>query len=209
MKTFLNGILAGIALGIAGTVNLMVPNKIVGASLFGFGLFLILCYQFKLYTGAIGYLATKKRGEIGSYIGTLIVIWLGNFAGTWLVGFLVRQTRIYDGLAERVTGMCAVKLADTPLSIFILAIFCGILMYVAVESFRQTDWPGVFRALMVFLCVSIFILAGFEHCIANMYYFAASNFVVTEDKTVPYILLMTLGNSVGGMLIPFADKVRK
>lgn len=206
IKTFINAFLAGIALGIAGTVNLSVGGGIQGAFLFGFGLFLILCYTFKLYTGAIGYLVCKKCGEFFPYVGTLCLIWSGNLAGTAFVGTLVHHTRIAEKIVPAAEKLCAVKLADSWLSILILAFFCGILMYVAVESFRR-DFPPIFRFAMVFLCVMIFILSGFEHCIANMYYFSAAG-LWNEPHTWHWILIMTLGNSLGGWLIPLADKVR-
>lgn len=206
-STFINAVLAGIALGIAGTVNLSVGGGIPGAFLFGFGLFLILCYTFKLYTGAIGYLFEQKPGEFWRYVMKLIVIWLGNFAGTALVAFLVRQTRHVAKIVPMAENMCAGKLADTPVSILILAIFCGFLMYVAVETFRR-DLPALFRFAMVFFCVMVFILSGFEHCIANMYYFSLAN-SFTSPTAFGYLLLMTLGNSIGGWFLPFASRFRE
>ncbi|MDO4570587.1 MAG: formate/nitrite transporter family protein [Planctomycetia bacterium] len=203
MKTLLNALLAGLALGFAGTVFLSVENKIVGSFLFGFGLFLILCFQFKLYTGAVGYFATESRKV--SYTLTLVLIWLGNLLGTGAFAFLIGETRVGGNLKLRAQELCDVKLADTLLSVFILAIFCGILMYVAVESFRRSELPAVFRALMVFLCVAIFILSGFEHCIANMFYFWLAE---APSRWIVPLLVMTLGNSVGGVLIPYADMLR-
>ncbi len=205
-STFINAVLAGIALGIAGTVNLSVNGGLPGAFLFGFGLFLILCYAFKLYTGAIGYLFEQKTGEFRRYVVTLITIWLGNFAGTALVAFLIRQTRHAAKIVPTAENMCAGKLADTPTSILILAFFCGLLMYIAVETFRR-DLPSLFRFAMVFFCVVVFILSGFEHCIANMYYFSLAN-SFTSPTTLSYLLLMTLGNSIGGWFLPFASRFR-
>ena len=83
-KTFLNAILSGLAIGIAGTVYLMTPNATAGAFLFAFALMTILCYGFKLYTGAIGYLVTQKRSEVGAYLITLLLIWTGNLLGCFL-----------------------------------------------------------------------------------------------------------------------------
>ena len=205
IKIFLNAVLAGISLGLAGTVNLAVGGGLQGAALFGFGLFIILCYQFKLYTGAIGYLAVQTRKSVVPYVGSLIVIWLGNFAGTFLFGWLIRQTRLAN-IPTAAAKLCFVKTDDTLLSVFVLAIFCGLLMYIAVESFKR-PLPDVFRVLIVFLCVIIFILSGFEHCIANMYYFSVANLV--DGKSLLYLLVMTAGNSVGGMFLPTMDKFRE
>ncbi len=206
-KTFLNAVLSGVMLGIAGTVYLAVPRPGLGAFLFAFALAAILCCSFKLYTGAIGYLVNQSRQEFLSYIGTLLLIWLGNLVGCWGSGILIRCSRTYPKIADRVTAICAEKLADSPLSLLILGFFCGILMYLAVESFRRTELPDIFRFAMVFLCVAIFILCGFEHCIANMYYFSVAKLWSLE--TLNAILIMTLGNSLGGWLLPLADKFRK
>ena len=60
------------------------------------------------------------------------------------------------------------------------------------------------RYFAVFLCVTVFIICGFEHCVANMYYFSAAN--AWDFKTVLYLLVMILGNSVGGILIALGNK---
>ncbi len=205
-RTLVNALLAGIFIGIAGTVYLSVKNPVAGAVLFGFGLMTIVCYGFKLYTGAIGYLANQGRKTF-SYCRTLLLIWCGNFCGTWLVGTLVRHSRVFARLDARVGAMCAEKLNDGLPSLLILAFFCGILMYVAVETYRREDLAPVFRFFTVFLCVTIFILSGFEHCIADMFYFSAAN--VWCGKTLLVTLWLTLGNSLGGMLLPVMDKFRK
>ena len=204
---FCGAVMAGIFIGIAGTVYLATPNPLLGPFLFALGLLTIVCYRFKLFTGAVGYWANKRGREIFTYFGELAVIWLGNLAGCFAVGTLVRSSRIYDGFAPRVAKMCAVKLADAPSSLLILAFFCGILMYVAVETFRHEELPGMVRGVMVFLCVSVFILSGFEHSIAGMYYFAVAG--EWNLAALGAVGLMTLGNSLGGMLLPFADNLRK
>ncbi len=204
-KIFLNAVLAGLFIGIAGTVYLATPQPGLGAFLFGFGLLTILCYQFRLYTGAIGYLANQGR-ETLPYLVVLLLIWLGNLAGCFAVGSLIRWSRSLKLVESRAIGLCEQKLGDELGSIFILAFFCGILMYLAVESFRRSEWHAAIRLPIVFLCVAIFILSGFEHCIANMYYFSVAG--LWSWTTLGYVAVMTLGNSVGGMLLPVADKFR-
>ncbi|MBR2374386.1 MAG: formate/nitrite transporter family protein [Lentisphaeria bacterium] len=206
-KIFLNAVLAGIFIGIAGTVCMAVPNPVIGAFLFGFGLLTIVSYGFKLYTGAIGYLAVQGRNT-PRYLWELLLIWLGNLAGCFAVGQLVRRTRSFPAFGERIANVCAAKLGDSFTSWLILSFFCGILMYVAVESFKRKDElaPNI-RVVILFLCVAIFILSGFEHCIANMYYFSAGD--VWSWKALGTIGVMTLGNSLGGMLLPAAGHVKK
>ncbi len=206
-KTFINAILAGLFIGLAGTVYLCTPNPIAGAFLFAFGLMTIVCYGFKLYTGAIGYLVNQGKNA-PSYLLALTAIWLGNLTGCWAVGTLIRHSRSFHLLSSRVAGIADAKLQDCWSSLLILSFFCGILMYLAVETYRRKDdFPPIFRFAAVFLCVAVFILSGFEHCVANMYYFSAAG--VWDAETLGAILLMTLGNSLGGWLLPLADKVRQ
>ena len=205
LKTLLNAILSGIFIGIGGTIYLACANKIVGAFLFTIGLMMIVCYGFSLYTGAVGYLVNHKK-DFFSYLLNLLFIWVGNFAGCYIVGSAIRGTRTFYTVDITVHNICADKLNDTPLSLFILAIFCGLLMYMAVQTYRREELPPVFRFGGLFLCISVFIMSSFEHCIANMYYFTIAG--VWSCKALGLILLMTLGNSIGGWLVPLADKVR-
>ena len=206
LRTLVNAILAGLFIGLAGTVYLSVPNKFAGAFLFGFGLFTIVCYGFKLYTGAIGYLVNQGKNAL-QYAGILAVIWIGNWIGTWLVGTSLRFSRVGDALAKKANALCLVKNADTWPSLLILGFFCGLLMYLAVESFRRKEEiPAPGRILMVFLCVMVFILSGFEHCIADMFYYSAAG--GWDAESLGKILIITAGNSLGGFLLPTADKVR-
>ena len=192
IKMFLLAIGAGLAISIGGTVYLSVDNKIIGSLLFAVGLYAIVLNGLFLYTGKVGYLVVQS--DKIEYLGLMAITWLGNLAGTWIGAVAVLNTRI-QGIRENAVGICETKLADEPLSIFLLAIFCGILMYIAVDGFKEKENP-----LILFFCVSVFILSGFEHCIANMFYFSIAG--AWSLKTIVYLIIMTLGNSLGGMLIP-------
>ena len=196
-RIFLKAAAAGITIGIGGAVYLTLENRVIGAVLFGVGLYTIVLNGLFLYTGKFGYLISAKNKK--AYILQLIFTWLGNFAGTALAAAAISATRIRN-LRRTAEVICKTKLADTPHSILILAVFCGILMYVAVDGFREKGNP-----LILFFCVTVFILCGFEHCIANMFYFSLAG--AWSLRAVIYLLLMTLGNSVGGILLPLVKKV--
>lgn len=196
-RIFLKAAAAGITIGIGGAVYLTLENRVIGAVLFGVGLYTIVLNGLFLYTGKVGYLISAKDKK--AYILQLIFTWLGNFAGTALAAAAISATRIRN-LRRTAEVICKTKLADTPHSILILAAFCGILMYVAVDGFREKGNP-----LILFFCVTVFILCGFEHCIANMFYFSLAG--AWSLRAVIYLLLMTLGNSVGGILLPLVKKV--
>ena len=201
-KTFLRAVLAGICVSLGGAVFLSVENMVAGAFLFSIGLFTILGFGFDLFTGKVGYIFENKP----SYLGTLGVIWLGNLAGTGLFALMLRFTKVYAGISGRIGTLVSGKLNDTPVSVFLLATGCGLCMYIAVQSYRtHQDFQKI---IMVVLPIMAFILARFEHCIANMFYFWLYWFGCGFTlKSLVYIVIMSLGNSVGALIIPGALKL--
>ena len=203
LQYFVKAVLAGICISIGGTVYLSCDNKVVGSLLFSLGLFTIVNWGLNLFTGKIGFLAKDNWLEI-------LITLLGNFAGTNLTALALRATRIYPTLTGKLdtAGIVAAKLNDGMPSIFILSVMCGILMYIAVATFKRK--PDILGAIAVVMCVSVFILSGFEHCVANMFYFALGTPV--KEYIVP-LLVMTAGNSVGAIalhhLIRFGEKERE
>lgn len=199
LDTLLRSVLSGIMIGIGGVIYLSCDNKYIGAFLFGLGLFTILTFSFNLYTGKIGYAVGNKS----SYIIDLIIIWFGNLIGTMIVGLSVQLTRVGESLTEKAQVLCETKLNDNLISIFVLSVFCGLLMFIAADGYKNLT-NQIAQVIVVFLPVMVFILSGFEHCVANMFYFTVSN--MWSWQSVLYLLVMTAGNSVGGMLIPVIRK---
>ena len=198
ISAFVLGILAGLFIALGGTAFLALESKVLGALFFCVGLFAICTLGLNLFTGKVCYVFDRP----GSYALDLPLIWLGNLCGAWLTAKLEQLTRM-GGIQERAVTVCQAKLDDNLLSIFILAIFCNILIYLAVEGFNNN--PHEFgKYLSLFFGVTVFILCGFEHCVANMYYFSMAN--LWSGKTLLYVLVMTLGNAVGGVLIPLVKK---
>lgn len=195
MKYLLKSILAGILIAIGGTIYLSLDNKVLGSIFFTIGLFTIVVYSLNLYTGKIGYLVNNFNLK---YIKELIITLIGNFIGTFFASFILKYTRIYNLIYDKAKSIVDIKLNDNILSILILSFFCGILMFLAVNGYKEIKDNG--KYLAVFLSVIVFILCSFEHCIANMYYFALANSF--NLITLKYLLIMILGNSLGGVLIP-------
>ena len=202
VRLFFSAILAGMLIGLGGTVFLSQSNPVVGSFLFAIGLFTIVVFQLHLFTGKVGYTPFQKP----VYLIELAITWLGNLVGTGITACMVRNSRIYEGMAERVAGIAEVKLADNFLSLFLLAIFCGMLMFIAVDCFRNVQ-GSTLRFIGVFIPVMVFILSGFEHVIANMFYFSLAG--AWSAHCLAAIIVMTLGNAVGGMLIPVYLRVFK
>ena len=185
INKFIRAIAAGVMIGIAGAVYLAVGPPL-GAILFSLGLILICTRGYNLYTGKIGYI--RKPREIIDmfiYIG-------GNALGT----LMVAATQSAD-----TTDLITAKLALPWWLVLIKAIGCGILMYVAVDIYKtkQNYWG-------IITCIPAFILAGFEHSIADMFYvWLGHNF---GWKTWMFLGLVIVGNAIGANL-HHLDKFKK
>lgn len=198
--TFWGGVIAGMMIGIGGVVFLSCDNRLTGAVFFSLGLMTIIARGMLLFTGKAGYAAEQPV----SYLGYLSLIWLGNLVGTGIVGLGMRATRFGAALAERAAELWAIKAADGPVSILILAFLCGLLMYIAVDTYKifPNDFGKVF---IVVVCVVVFILSGFEHCIANMFYGWLAG--AWNAHNLLWLLLMSIGNLLGGMFLPFTKRL--
>ena len=165
MRVLIKSFLAGMLVSMGCVVFLMAPDKIIGSFLFSFALFAIVNLKLDLYTGKIGYLVLNCNWK---YVRDLGLTLIGNFIGSFFTAFMIRQTRL--DIMEIVTTVTQVKLNDSYISLFILAIFCGMLMFLGVELFRSIE-SYVGKALSIVFVVMVFILSGFDHCIADMFYF--------------------------------------
>ena len=201
LKTFVFAVLAGACIGIGGTVFLSVENRVLGAVLFTVGLFTVCCFGLNLFTGKVCYVFDNPPG----YLLDVAVIWLGNLVGTWLVAALMGATRAGDGLQQAAMALCQVKLGDSAGSVFVLAIFCNVMIYIGVEGYKNNPHE-VGKYLALFFGVVVFILCGFEHCVANMFYFSMAG--AWSGKALLWLLVMTAGNAVGGVIFPLARKMK-
>ena len=199
-RSFFGALLAGVSIGIGGLVYLSVDNKYLGAFLFAVGLFTVCVMKLDLFTGRVCYVFEKD----GKYALTLPVIWIGNFLGTGIVAMAARATRGGAALAERAAVLCKTKTDDTLLSLFLLGFLCNILIYIAVDGFAKCPHEAGKYLSLVF-GVMVFILAGTEHCIADMFYFWCGG--AWDGRAILSILVITLGNSAGGVFFPLIKKL--
>ncbi|MBR4132617.1 MAG: formate/nitrite transporter family protein [Oscillospiraceae bacterium] len=202
MGILISGFLAGVSISLGGTVFLLCDSKIVGAVLFSVGLFTICAFGFHLFTGKVCYVFDSDR----SYALSLPLIWMGNLLGALVSGILLLETRLAPALIEKAAAVCAVKLSQGYLSAFLLAVFCDLLIYIAVEGYRSIPHEAG-KYLAIFFGVTVFVLCGFEHCVANMFYFTVGR--AWSGQAVLYLLIMTAGNAVGGVLLPLLRRAVK
>ena len=202
VRTFAYGVMAGFFVSIGGTAFLSIENRVVAALFFTTGLFAISNYGFNLFTGKVCYLLDNGPG----YLWDLALIWLGNMGGTLIATALLGLTRVHPALAETAAPLVAAKLGDGLLSVFVLSVFCNVLIFIAVDGYRIIpDALGKYLAL--FLGVAVFAISGFEHCVANMYFISLTG--SWSADAVLFIIVNTVGNSLGGLLVPAVKKIFK
>ena len=197
MKKWIDGLFAGILISIGGTVFLACDNKYCGAVLFAVALLCICIKGYSLYTGKICYVADNPTKETFS---VLLLGLLGNLVGTVVCGYGIRYAM--PAIGDTAEAICTAKLTQPFAGTLIRAIFCGILIYLAVDIYKQGK--GI---VGIVFCIPVFILSGYEHSIADLYYFAASGIV--SLRACGFLWTVILGNTIGGLLFPVLGKIKK
>ncbi len=146
--------MAGACISIGCIANISCDNRYVGAALFSFGLLAVCTFGYDLFTGKVCYLDNWSD---------LALILLGNFLGAALTAIIFYGC-VSNKYQEKITSICETKLNESALSVFLLGVLCNIMIYLAVEGFKNK------QVLLLIGGVSIFVLCGFEHCVANAFY---------------------------------------
>ncbi len=201
-RKIIDGFLAGLLISIGGAVFLACYTesppigKYVGGLFFCTALFCICVKGYALYTGRIGYVLEKHSKED---ISAMLLGLFGNLIGTVVCGYLIALA--IPSIKENALVLCNGKLESQALwQTLIRAFFCGILVFLAVDLFKNHK-----TALGIFFCIPAFIFSGYEHSIADMFYFAASGIVSLQ--ALGFIWIVILGNSIGGLFIPLLKLV--
>lgn len=188
-------ILAGFMIGMGGIIYLTLGG-IEGALFFSLGLMTIITFKFELFTGKAGLLATN-----GISFWKLCKIWLGNLLGTGLCGFLALMTPVGQKIVPAASNIVALRTSQTAFQNLVLGFFCGLLMYVAVIGFQKSN-----NYIFSIVPVAFFILCGFNHCVADMFYtwIGANGW-----RQLIHIIPTTIGNVLGACFIPLLERCHR
>lgn len=186
---FLFAILAGFCIGLGGTVFLRLRDafpggNVVGALLFTIGLFTICTRGYALFTGKACYLFENPWP---GYLLDLLIIWVGNLLGTMLIAGIETLTGIVgpeSGINVTAAAMVDGKMGDSYLSLFLLGILCNICIFIAVNGYAKNPHQ-LGKYLALFLGVTVFIVSGMEHSVADMYYWSVSGVLYGQPGGVP------------------------
>lgn len=204
--------------------------RTVAGAVFPIGLMMVILMGVELFTGdcmlVIG--VAEKIISVKKLILMLITIWIGNFAGGALIATLTYFSGQYNysggGLGAYTIKVAVGKTGLSFGTAFVSGILCNILVCAAVlMAMCAADVAG--KLFASFFIIFAFVISGFEHCVANMYYItaglickmnpgymnvAAEKYGLSAEQLgslniksflVNNLLPVTLGNIVGGALL--------
>jgi formate transporter len=191
--------------------------RVVGGLVFTLGLALVLVGGAELFTGNNLIVMAWASGKVSTrtMLRNWTIVWFGNLFGALglvVLVFFSHHLDMNDGrVGLSVLNTAAGKIRPDMVTLFFKGILCNVLVCAAVwlayAGRSVTD-----KIVAVILPVSAFIAAGFEHCVANMYFLplawllvqtghAPANFdasLITLSGIVHNLVPVTLGNIVGG-----------
>ena len=248
LKMILLGIMAGAFIALGGTASNVASfgvenaglQRVVAGCLFPVGLMMVVFSGSELFTGNCLMImgALDKKVKSSKILINLFVVFFSNLIGALIVDFLIFYSGQLD-IGSGAVGAYAIKIAVakttiSPLKAFTSGILCNIFVCMAILM-SSIAKEVVGKIFAIFLPIFAFVVCGFEHSIANMFYIpmgilSATNpqyaqmandlYGVTLSQSnslisfngIDSIIYVTLGNIVGGMLfvgVPFYLAHRK
>ncbi len=231
-KCFVLAMLAGAFIAFGATYFLVflgdsaVPfaaQRLVGGICFSLGLVLVLCCGAELFTGnmlMVTGLASKKI-KLGGLVRNWVIVWLGNLVGSLIVVALIYWCGVGamngGAVGNAMVSVAVGKVTPDWLVLMAKGVMCNVMVCLAV-------WIGfsartvVDKVLGIMLPISFFVAAGFEHCVANMFFLptgllmksagfgaAVANAGALDVTAILYNLsAATVGNIIGGVLVGLA-----
>ena len=230
------GIMAGMFIALGGAVSNTAVHGItdVGLSrtlagvIFPVGLLMIVIVGGELFTGnsLMIMAALDKRIRVSMFLRNLIVVYLSNLAGSLIVVCLTYFSGNLDyssgALGAYTIKVALAKATITPLKAVTSGILCNTLVCMAILMGTAAK-EAAGKILGIWFPICAFVIGGFEHIVANMYYIpagiiAATNpaytaraeelYGITSEQLqslnigglVQNFLPVTIGNIIGGML---------
>ncbi len=205
-KLILKSVLAGMSIAFGAIVYCIckgMGQDIIGAALFSVGILLVIEFDFKLLTSYVPKYAPlgveeNRAKEYGKYFRNCLLVLLFNFLGAALAALIVSVTRVYDEtFMEIVNSIAHHKVEDSLLSVFIMSLFCGIIIACICKAEKWKNNVGY-----IIVLITVFIVCGFDHVVANSFYLVLSKELFSLTGVI-YFLVNFIGNFIGGFLFVF------
>ncbi len=216
-KLMLLGIFGGAFIALGGAGNIISSStlvktdpgfaKFLGASVFPVGLILVVILGAELFTSncLLSVAFVNKKISFTQMIRNLVTVYLFNYVGSFIVAYITVKGGSFnaDSLAY-LQNMATHKVDASAYSLFIKGILCNVLVCGAViQSYTSRDTIG--KLVGAWLPIMLFVLIGYDHSIANMFYLTAAKLADTSLFGVSGILYnlfyVTLGNILGALAI--------
>ena len=218
LNVLIYAILAGSAIAFGGILfiltkafipedNGIIAPLLVGALLFPVGLLMVCYFKLNLFTGKIGMaFRNKKLDKKGLNVWEwLVIILIGNAIGAMAIGLIVYAFTLIDkesafSIAVYTVGSSRAMPFDFKgvFNMSYKSILCGALVYIAIFFFNRLN-TNFGKVIGIITPIAFFVYAGFQHCVANMFYIAAGG--IWNLNAFVGLLICILGNSIGALLL--------
>lgn len=215
-NSLIKAIFAGlfIALGAFGNIvissNTYATNeglaRFLGAVVFPVGLIGIVMMGFELFTSnCMNIIAVyNKKTTTFKFFRNILIVYIGNFLGCLLLGYITVRTHGFsENNIQLLTKMVNSKVNYSIDILVLKGIMCNILVVgAAILSYYADEVIG--KIFAIWFPIMLFILLGYDHSIANMFYFSAayfSNIDITISQMLYNLFFVTIGNFIGGVVL--------
>mgnify|MGYP002522994240 FL=1 len=178
-------ILAGVFISVGAICYLNNPN-LIGAILFSIGIMAVIALDCPLYTGKIGFINKNNYSD-------LCVILICNLIGAFGSG-IIYGLCASDEVYATANNIIVHKLHQPYLTQFIMGIGCGICIYLCVLFYQKFSNP-----VLIALPIVVFIMSGYNHCIADTFYYAV--YGKFNSEFIMYLIRVIAGNSIGSIVV--------
>lgn len=182
--------------------------KLAQSASFAAALSLVVMAGAELFTGNNFVMAAASIRKTVSWADTSklwVVCWMGNLIGSVLSVVTFQMTGIpaasKGAVAEYFIQVAQTKVGLGPVELITRGLLCNVLVCLAVWCGTKLKSESG-KLIMIFWCILVFMICGFEHSIANMSILGVgyANGGITLGQYFYNILLVTLGNMIGGIL---------
>lgn len=218
LKMLILGILAGMFIGFGAHADIIVMQtlgntvdlgiaKFMGAAVFPVGIVLVVVAGAELFTGncLVSVSVLNREEKITNMLKNWTFVYIGNFIGSIVLAYFLAKAGLYEGhAAAKAIAIAEGKMKLEMSQAIIRGIMCNILVVLAVwMQSGSKDIAG--KVLTLWFPVMAFVLSGFEHSIANMYFIPLGKFlgagVTWLQMWINNIIPVTIGNIIGGGVI--------
>jgi len=201
-------------------------GRVLTGVIFATGLMLVILAGAELFTGNMLIIipVLDRKAAVKPMLLNWLLVYIGNLAGSIFIAWMINMSGLLD-TGSGLLGGLAIKIAAAKSVLpfqqaFILGILCNWLVCLAVwSSYAARDVAG--KIMIIFFVILLFVISGFEHSIANMYYIPAGIFAKQNPELlamaglsaeqlaglnwsnffVKNLIPVTLGNMFGGVVM--------